>query len=110
MRDFVAALRHPFTLAAGPLQATETQELCEALTLRDFVAARRHPSPPAAGDAKKKGIRAQASLALIPFFFAESEGFEPPNPLGSTVFKTAAINHSANSPIFSSGIRSPEKP
>ena len=30
--------------------------------------------------------------------FAESEGFEPPNPLRSTVFKTAAINHSANSP------------
>jgi hypothetical protein len=31
---------------------------------------------------------------------AESEGFEPPNPLRSTVFKTAAINHSANSPIL----------
>ncbi len=31
-------------------------------------------------------------------FIAESEGFEPPNPLRSTVFKTAAINHSANSP------------
>ena len=26
VRDFVAALRHPLTLAAGPLQATETQE------------------------------------------------------------------------------------
>ena len=33
-------------------------------------------------------------------FYAESEGFEPPNPLRSTVFKTAAINHSANSPFF----------
>ena len=30
--------------------------------------------------------------------FAEGEGFEPPNPLRSTVFKTAAINHSANPP------------
>ncbi len=26
---------------------------------------------------------------------AEREGFEPPEPLGSTVFKTAAIDHSA---------------
>ncbi len=28
---------------------------------------------------------------------AESEGFEPPVPCGTTVFKTAAIDHSANS-------------
>ena len=33
-----------------------------------------------------------------PFISAESEGFEPPVPLGTTVFKTAAIDHSANSP------------
>ena len=32
---------------------------------------------------------------------AESEGFEPPDPLRSTVFKTAAFDHSANSPIDS---------
>ena len=31
-------------------------------------------------------------------FFAEREGFEPPEPLGSTVFKTAAFDHSAISP------------
>ena len=31
-------------------------------------------------------------------FEAESEGFEPPEPFSSTVFKTAAIDHSANSP------------
>ena len=31
-------------------------------------------------------------------FSAESEGFEPPEPLSSTVFKTAAIDHSAISP------------
>ena len=30
--------------------------------------------------------------------FAEREGFEPPVPLGTTVFKTAAIDHSAISP------------
>ena len=29
---------------------------------------------------------------------AERGGFEPPEPLGSTVFKTAAIDHSATSP------------
>ena len=28
-------------------------------------------------------------------FIAEREGFEPPEPLSSTVFKTAAIDHSA---------------
>jgi len=29
---------------------------------------------------------------------AESRGFEPLEPFGSTVFKTAAIDHSASSP------------
>jgi hypothetical protein len=33
------------------------------------------------------------------FSFAEKEGFEPPDLLQSTVFKTAAIDHSAISPI-----------
>ena len=32
------------------------------------------------------------------FGFAEREGFEPPVPRGTTVFKTAAIDHSAISP------------
>ncbi len=32
------------------------------------------------------------------FFFAEREGFEPPDLLQSTVFKTAAIDRSAISP------------
>ena len=31
-------------------------------------------------------------------FVAESEGFEPPETRASTVFKTAAIDHSANFP------------
>ena len=30
-------------------------------------------------------------------FCAEGEGFEPPVPRGTTVFKTAAFDHSANS-------------
>ncbi len=31
--------------------------------------------------------------------FAEKEGFEPPDLLQSTVFKTAAFDHSAISPV-----------
>ena len=30
---------------------------------------------------------------------AESEGFEPPEDFSSTVFKTAAFDHSASSPL-----------
>jgi hypothetical protein len=33
------------------------------------------------------------------FVLAEREGFEPPEPRSSTVFKTAAIDHSAISPF-----------
>ena len=32
-------------------------------------------------------------------FVAEREGFEPPEPFSSTVFKTAVIDHSTTSPI-----------
>ena len=35
---------------------------------------------------------------LVTLSSAEREGFEPPEPLSSTVFKTAAIDHSAISP------------
>ncbi len=31
---------------------------------------------------------------------AEREGFEPPVPLGTTVFKTVVIDHSTISPIL----------
>ena len=31
---------------------------------------------------------------------AEREGFEPPVPCGTTVFKTAAFDHSAISPLL----------
>ena len=33
------------------------------------------------------------------FLMAEREGFEPPGPFGPTVFKTAAFDHSATSPV-----------
>ena len=33
------------------------------------------------------------------FPFAENKGFEPLVPLGTIVFKTTAIDHSANSPL-----------
>jgi hypothetical protein len=36
---------------------------------------------------------------LLCFKVAEREGFEPPELLHSTVFKTAAIDHSAISPL-----------
>ena len=43
---------------------------------------------------KKEGEHALPFLAVL----AEDVGFEPTEPLGSTVFKTAAFNHSANPP------------
>ncbi len=38
---------------------------------------------------------------MLRFFFAEEEGFEPPVPRGTTVFKTAAFDHSAT-PLYMS--------
>ena len=37
-------------------------------------------------------------------FIAERQGFEPRVPCGTTVFKTAAIDHSATSPKLFSGV------
>ena len=50
--------------------------------------------------ARKKQIRNfQMNLSsLSAYFLAERQGFEPRVPLGTTVFKTAAIDHSATSP------------
>ena len=60
-----------------------------------------HPTPPT----KKKPHKSLICRAC-PFFVAcclrlsaEREGFEPPEPRSSTVFKTAAIDHSAISPM-----------
>ncbi len=44
-------------------------------------------------DLKQKKLHHDDEASL-----AESEGFEPPDLLQSTVFKTAAFDHSANSP------------
>ena len=40
-------------------------------------------------------------LQLVTLIFAEREGFEPPVPLSTPVFKTGAFDHSAISPIQS---------
>lgn len=44
----------------------------------------------------KKGLNSKKSVKSL---LAEREGFEPPELLHSTVFKTAAIDHSAISPL-----------
>ena len=44
-------------------------------------------------------LKKALQISVTPFS-AESEGFEPPDPLRSTVFKTAAFDHSANSPKY----------
>src|SRR5690606_37715387 len=44
--------------------------------------------------------------SLLRFSVAEKEGFEPPEVLPSTVFKTAAIDHSAISPFAGANIKS----
>ena len=46
---------------------------------------------------------------LIYNLLAEREGFEPPVPLSTTVFKTAAIDHSAISPKLPVGKCFPSK-
>ena len=43
--------------------------------------------------------KAHASVGLCFYSLAEEEGFEPPEPCGSTVFKTAAFDRSAT-PLF----------
>ena len=47
----------------------------------------------------KKGNKSRNYLIYT--LSAEREGFEPPEPLSSTVFKTAAIDHSAISAVVS---------
>ena len=37
---------------------------------------------------------------LLIELFAEREGFEPPVPLGTVVFKTTVIDHSTISPVL----------
>ena len=49
------------------------------------------------GREQPASIKRKKQLLLLS---AEKEGFEPPEPLSSTVFKTAAIDHSAISPCL----------
>ena len=49
----------------------------------------------------KNAMDRHKKTPLLRGFFnvmAESEGFEPPEDFSSTVFKTAAFDHSASSP------------
>ena len=55
------------------------------------------------GYTMKKSDCKKQSLSKI-FFGAEREGFEPPEPRSSTVFKTAAFDHSAIFPSLSTSI------
>ena len=50
------------------------------------------------GRAKQKNRRQQIKIAAEGRNVAEGEGFEPPMPCGTPVFKTGAINHSAIPP------------
>ena len=56
--------------------------------------------PPVCKQACTGRVQTQKNRKILIFRFisAEREGFEPPDPLRSTVFKTAAIDHSATSP------------
>ena len=45
-------------------------------------------------------LNAKKSPAVAELF-AEREGFEPPVPLGTVVFKTTVIDHSTISPVLS---------
>ena len=44
------------------------------------------------------GYKTKQENFLVLLFLAEREGFEPPVPLSTSVFKTGAIDHSATSP------------
>ena len=52
------------------------------------------PFDPMKGQRKKH----KKLLKFLSEAFAEREGFEPPEPRSSTVFKTAVIDHSTTSP------------
>ena len=61
----------------------------DACLVQNFVLPRHAPN-------KKAPIK---SGPLVYFCLAEEEGFEPPEPYGSTVFKTAAFDRSAT-PLY----------
>ena len=75
------------------MSSTDEQEIPRALACAPR-AAEAGEVPVGAVTHKKRSAR--------PLFLwmAEREGFEPPDPRGSTVFKTAAFDRSATSPRF----------
>ena len=84
-------LRIPSLLAGGAL-AEMNRRACST-PFFVFV-------PPVCKQACTGRVQTQKNRKIFIFRFisAEREGFEPPDPLRSTVFKTAAIDHSATSP------------
>ena len=70
----------------------QTVSICKSLM--SFTAFRFEPGSSHPISLNKKKEPCYARL----LFLAENEGFEPPVPLGTIVFKTTAIDHSANSP------------
>ena len=99
-RDWASGIPSP--LAAGALKSKKDEHsahpfLCSAIRLCLFCVLfcpfRLHASMRGKFRTQKNRM-----IFIIRFAFAEREGFEPPDPLRSTVFKTAAIDHSATSP------------
>ena len=70
--------------------------MCEVSNLQTSPNSKKHPY--FWGTFGELQLKKALQIPVTPFS-AESEGFEPPDPLRSTVFKTAAFDHSAISPI-----------
>ena len=71
--------------------------MCEVSNLQTSPNSKKHPY--FWGTFGELQLKKALQIPVTPFS-AESEGFEPPDPLRSTVFKTAAFDHSAISPIL----------
>ena len=87
-RDWASGI--PYALAAGLLKIKESEAKPPFLCCT-FTCEQAHSE---VCTQKNREIFISRFLGL-----AEREGFEPPNPFRSTVFKTAAFDHSAISPI-----------
>lgn len=81
------------SLAAGPLRTTSKPR---PYGLMPFLIPGPYESELSTGPKSEKPSAMRRALRS----FAESEGFEPPEAFTSTVFKTAALNHSANFPMM----------
>ena len=87
----------PFCLPQGPLQniLLVKKLINQTLCFSHRVLCKQVCN---ASTIKNKRCRNIDTFLLVSYF-AEREGFEPPEVLPSTVFKTAAIDHSAISPF-----------